>query len=174
MEARTENERTVTKNRTTVERKSDREIVVTRTFNAPARIVFEAWSNAELFKQWWVPKSTGMILVSCAMDVRTGGTYRLEFAVGNDRSKTMAFFGKYTDVIPSSRIVWTNEEDGDQGSITTATFEEKGGKTLVVVSELFPSKEAADANGGATDAASEVHDQLDALLVTLVANSTRS
>lgn len=174
MDARSENERTGTKNRTTVERKSDREIVVTRTFDAPARIVYEAWTNAELFEQWWVPKSTGMLLLSCAMDVRTGGTYRLEFAVGGDRSKTMAFYGTYTDVVPLSRIVWTNEESGDQGSVTTATFEEKDGKTKVVVSELFPSKEAADANGGAVDAAPEVHAQLDALLVTLVANSRRS
>src|SRR5262245_25166265 len=149
MEARTENERAATKNRTTVERKSDREVVVSRTFDAPARIVFSAWSNAELFKQWWVPKSMGMVLVSCAMDVRTGGSYRLEFAVGGDRSKTMAFFGKYTEVVPPSRIVWTNEEDGDQGSVTTATFEEKNGKTLLVVSELFPSKEAADGGMGA-------------------------
>lgn len=173
MEA-SKNERTTTKNRTTIERRSDREIVVTRTFDAPARIVFEAWSNAELFKQWWVPKSTGMVLVSCEMDVRTGGTYRLEFAIGGDRTKTMAFFGKYTDVVPASRIVWTNEEDGDQGSITTATFEETGGKTRLVVSELFPSKEACDANGGATEAAPEVHDQLEALLVTLVAKAGRS
>lgn len=174
MEARTENERTATKNRTTVERKSDREIVVSRTFNAPARIVFEAWTNAELFKQWWVPKSLGMILVSCKLDVRTGGSYRLEFAVGGDTSQTMAFFGKYTEVVAPSRIVWTNEEDDDQGSVTTATFEEKNGKTLLVVTELFPSKEAADANGGAADAAPEVHDQLEALLVTLIANSSSS
>lgn len=174
MRAGTENEGTAAEHRTTIERSSDRAIIVTRTFDAPARVVFQAWTDAALFRQWWVPKSMGVRLVGCAMDVRTGGTYRLEFAVGDDPSKTMAFFGTYTDVIAPARIVWTNEEDGEQGSVTTVTFDEKDGKTQVVVSELFPSKEAADANGGAADAAPEVHAQLDALLVTLVANSGQS
>src|SRR5689334_25193863 len=117
MDARRESEETPMKNRTTVERKSERELVVTRTFNAPARIVFEAWSKSELFRQWWVPKSIGASLLSCEMDVRTGGGYRLEF--GHPSSEqTMAFFGKYIEVTPPSRIVWTNEES-DQGSVTT-------------------------------------------------------
>jgi uncharacterized protein YndB with AHSA1/START domain len=150
------------KNPTTVERKSERELVVTRTFNAPARIVFEAWTKPELFKRWWVPKSMGMTLVSCEMDVRTGGSYRLVFGQG------MAFFGRYTEVIPNSRLVWTNEEAGEEGSVTTVTFEEKAGKTLLVVRELYPSKEALDAAGtGAADAMGETFEQLDELLVTL-------
>jgi uncharacterized protein YndB with AHSA1/START domain len=103
--------------RTTVQRTSDREIVVTRTFDAPARIVFEAWSKPELFKKWWVPKSMGMALHSCEMDVRTGGTYRLDFGGGMD------FFGRYIEVTPPSRIVWTNEEGGESASVTTVTFE---------------------------------------------------
>ena len=111
------------KNRTTVERKSERELVVTRTFNAPARLVFEAWTKAELFRQWWVPKSMGMSLLSCEMDVCVGGKYRLEFAFGDSRA---AFFGTYKEVIPHSRLVWTNEES-DEGSVTTVTFVEKGG-----------------------------------------------
>ncbi|XXF76155.1 SRPBCC domain-containing protein [Myxococcaceae bacterium GXIMD 01537] len=157
------------KNRTTVERKSEREIVVTRTFNGPARIVFEAWTKPELFKKWWVPKSMGMTLVSCEMDVRTGGKYRLVFGQG------MAFFGRYNEVTPHSRLVWTNEEGGDNGSVTTVTFEEKGGKTLLVVSELYPSKEALDAAGtGAADALVETFQQLDELLVTLGASVGRA
>jgi uncharacterized protein YndB with AHSA1/START domain len=157
------------KNRTTVQRKSDREIVVTRTFNAPARIVFEAWTRAELFKQWWVPKSAGMSLLSCELDIRVGGGYRLEFAHGGS---TMAFFGKYLEVIPNSRLVWTNEESGDGGPVTTVTFEEKDGQTLLTLHELYPSKEALDAAGtGAAEGLSETFAQLDELLVTLSAST---
>ncbi len=112
MDARRESEPTPMKNRTTVERKSERELVVTRTFNGPARIVFEAWTKPELFKRWWVPKSMGMSLLSCEMDVRVGGKYRLVF--GHGASKPMAFFGTYLEVTPHSRLVWTNEE-GDEG-----------------------------------------------------------
>ncbi|HTL35279.1 MAG TPA: SRPBCC family protein [Kofleriaceae bacterium] len=160
MEARKQSE--AAGKRTVVQKKSDREVVVTRTFDAPPRIVFEAWSKPELFKQWWVPKSMGMTLRSCEMDVRTGGTYRLNFGEGMD------FFGRYIEVTPPSRIVWTNDEGGEHGgSVTTVTFEEKGGQTLVVMSELFPSKEALDASGGAADATHETFAQLDELLATL-------
>ena len=166
MEARRarEGEPTSTKNRTTVERKSEREIVVTRSFDAPARIVFEAWTKPELFKQWWAPKSMGMTLHSCELDVRVGGGYRLEFGNG------MAFFGRYLEVTPPSRLVWTNDEAGDSGPISTVTFEEKGGKTLLVLSEVYPSKEALEAAGGAADAMGEMFEQLDELLVTLDAS----
>jgi uncharacterized protein YndB with AHSA1/START domain len=158
------------KNRTTVERKSERELVVTRTVNGPARIVFEAWTKPELFKRWWVPKSMGMLLRSCEMDVRVGGRYRLEF-----EPEGMAFFGTYLDVTPHSRLVWTNDEGGDGGPVTTVTFEEKGGKTLLVLHELYPSKEALDAAGtGAADAMGEMLAQLDELLVTLGASVGRS
>ncbi|MBB3656709.1 uncharacterized protein YndB with AHSA1/START domain [Rhizobium sp. BK650] len=152
------------KNPTTVERKSEREVVVTRTFDAPARIVFAAWTTPELFMRWWAPKSIGVPLLSCDMDVRTGGTYRLEF--GQDASNSMAFFGKYLDVIPNARLVWTNEESED-GSVTTVTFEEKDGKTLLVVHEVYPSKEALDANSGAEGGLPEQFEQLDELLLTL-------
>src|SRR5262245_43943900 len=173
MDARKKSEPTPVKNRTTVERKSERELVVTRTFNGPARIVFEAWTKPELFKQWWVPKSMGMFLRSCEMDVRTGGRYRLVF--GQDASKTDEFFGRYVEVTPPSRLVWTNDEGGDAGPVTTVTFEEKGGQTLLVLHELYPSKEALDAAGtGAADAMSETFEQLDELLVTLGASAGRS
>jgi uncharacterized protein YndB with AHSA1/START domain len=166
MDARRESEPSPMKNRTTVQRKSDREVVVTRTFDCPARLVFEAWTNPELFKQWWVPKSMGMTLRSCELDVRVGGGYRLVF--GDDPSNPMAFFGKYLEVTPYSRLVWTNEESGDGGPVTTVTLAEKGGKTMLVLQELYPTKEALDAAGtGAADALSETFSQLDELLVTL-------
>ena len=173
MDAKRGSDPTPMKNRTTVERKSERELVVTRTFNGPARVVFEAWTKPELFKQWWVPKSMGMFLRSCEMDARTGGTYRLVF--GHDAAKPDEFFGRYLEVIPHSRLVWTNDEGGEGGSVTTVTFEEKDGKTLLVMSELYPSKEALDAAGtGAADAMSETFEQLDELLATLVASGGRS
>src|SRR3954454_2165658 len=124
MAARRESEGAPMKNRTTVERKSERELVVTRTFNGPARLVFEAWTRPELFRQWWVPKSLGMTLLSCEMDVRVGGTYRLVFELGESQA---AFFGTYEEVTPPSRLVWTNQESED-GSVTTVTFAEQGGK----------------------------------------------
>jgi uncharacterized protein YndB with AHSA1/START domain len=161
------------KNRTTAERKSERELVVTRTVNGPARIVFEAWTKPELFKRWWIPKSMGISLLSCEMDVRTGGKYRLVFPASPE---PMAFFGKYIEVTPHSRLVWTNDEGGDGGAVTTVTFEEKGGKTLLVMHELYPSKEALDAAmvSGEKDGMSETFDQLDELLVTLGASVGRS
>ena len=159
------------KNRTTVERKSEQEIVVTRTFDGPARIVFEAWTEPELLKRWWAPKSTGLSLLSCEADVRVGGRYRFEF--GNGASKPMAFFGRYIEVTPHSRLVWTNDE-AEGGSVTTVTFEEKEGKTLLVMHELYPSKEALDANAGMESGMPETFTQLDELLVILGASPVRS
>ena len=135
-------------NPTTVERKSERELVVTRIFDGPARLVFEAWTKPELMKLWWAPKSMGVPLLSCEMDVRAGGGYRLEF--GHDAANSHAFFGRYLEVLPPSRLVWTNDES-DDGAVTTVTFEDKGGKTLLVLHELYPSKEALDAGYGGTE-----------------------
>lgn len=157
-----------TKNRTVIELKSDREVVATRTFNAPPHIVFQAWTKPELFRRWWAPKSLGVPLLSCELDVRTGGGYRLEF--GQDASQSFAFFGKYIDVVPNSRIVWTNEESED-GAITTVTFEARGDATLLTLSEVYPSKEAFDAAGGAADGLPEQFEQLDELLVTMAAGA---
>ena len=170
MDARKEGEPMPMKSDTTVERKSERELVTTRTFNAPARLVFEAWTKPELFQRWWLPKSLAMSLRSCEMDVRVGGKYRLVFEPDG-----MAFFGTYLEVTPQSRLVWTNEEGGENGPVTTVMFEEKGGKTLLVMRELYPSKEALDAAGtGAADALVETFAQLDELLVTLGASAGRS
>ncbi len=156
-------------NHTTVQRKSDREVVVTRTFNAPPRIVFKAWTDPELFQRWWLPKSMGMTLLSCDMDVRVGGGYRLVFGEG------VAFFGTYVEVTPPARLVWTNDESGEDGSVTTVTFDElEGGKTLLVLHDRYPSKEALEAAGGAEDAMGETFRQLDELLTSLGAGAERS
>ena len=172
MDAIRESEPTRRKNRTAVERKSARELVVRRTFTGPARIVFEAWTKPELLKQWWAPKSAGVSLLCCEADVRVGGRYRFEF--GHEASKAMAFFGKYIEVIPPSRLVWTNEES-DDGAVTTVTFEEKGGKTLLVMHELYPSKEALDGTlAGMESGMSETFAQLDELLVILHGSVGRS
>ena len=165
MDARQDSGPRLMNNHTTVERKSDREVLITRTFDAPARVVFEAWTKPELFMRWWAPKSMAVPLLSCEMDVRTGGEYRLEF--GQDASNSRAFFGKYIEVIPHSRLVWTNEE-GEDGAVSTVTFEEKAGKTLLVLHELYPSKEALDeALVDMESTIPEQFEQLDDLLVTL-------
>ena len=164
MVARTGNE--PTGKRTSSERKSEREMVITRTFDAPARLVFQAWTTPELFKQWWVPKSSGATLLSCEQDVRVGGSYRLEFA-NPQGGAPMAFFGRYLEVVPDARLVWTNEESPD-GAVTTVTFEDRDGKTLLVMRELYPSKEAMDiAIEGMDEAMPEAFEQLDDFLLTL-------
>ena len=172
MDARREIEPTSTKSPTTAERKSDREVVVTRTINGPARIVFEAFTKAELLKRWWVPKSMGLTLLSCEVDARVGGSYRLVF--GHENAIVFEAFGRYLEVTPHSRLVWTNEEGGDGGAVTTVTFEDKGGKTLLVLHDLYPSKEALDANSGSMAGMGETLDQLDELVVSMVASPGKS
>src|ERR1043166_5260217 len=153
---------------TTVERKSERELVVTRTFNGPAHIVFDAWTKPELLKRWWAPKSFGMSFLSCEADVRTGGTYRFVFSHASSE-QPMSFFGRYVEVTPHSRLVWTNEEGDEGGAVTTVTFEETGGETLVVMHDLYPSKKAFDEAiaSGSTSGACEQFEQLDHLLAAL-------
>jgi uncharacterized protein YndB with AHSA1/START domain len=155
------------KNRTTVERKSERELVITRTFDGPVRLVYEAWTKPELLERWWAPKSFGISLLSCAADVRVGGSYR--FVFGHGAAEPMAFHGRYLEVIPCSRLVWTNEEGGDGGAVTTVTFAEEAGRTVVVVHELHPLKEALDAAraSGVEAGTLEAFEQLDELLVAL-------
>ncbi len=163
MDASREREPARSGNRTTVER-SDREVVVTRVFDAPPRIVFEAWTTPELFRQWWVPKSSGATLLSCEQDVRVGGAYRLEFAHPTAET-TMAFFGTYLEVVPDARLVWTNEESPD-GAVTTVTFEARDGKTLLVMRDLHSSKEALDlALQGMDEGMAETFGQLDDFLL---------
>ena len=170
MDARRESEPTPSKTPTTTERRSDRELVVTRTFNGPARIVFEAWTKPELLKQWWAPKSFGLTMIACEADVRVGGTYRLVFR-HDAFPEPMAFFGRYIEVAPHSRLVWTNEE-GENGQVTTVTFEDKGGTTLLAMHDLYPSKEALDGAiaSESTGAWPEQFEALDDLLTTLGAS----
>jgi uncharacterized protein YndB with AHSA1/START domain len=166
MDKRKESESNHEMHHTTVKRKLEHELVVTRTFNGPAHMVFEAWTRPDLMKQWWTPKSAGMTLLTCEMDVRVGGKYRFEFQ-HPAAEQPMAFFGKYTEVIPHARLVWTNEES-DQGAVSTLTFEEKDSQTLVVLHERYPSKEALEASIEGTEGGMpEQFEQLDELLVIL-------
>jgi uncharacterized protein YndB with AHSA1/START domain len=171
MDTRSGREATSTQERTTMERTSERELVVTRTIDGPARIVFDAWTKPELVQRWWVPKSVPMSLISCEMDVRVGGTYRFVFQV--DPTTTVAFFGRYLEVSPPSRLVWTNEEGEGDAVVTTVTFDEDQGRTRLVVHDLYPSKDALDdaIASGSTGAWPEQFDQLDELLVDLDAGS---
>ena len=173
MDTRSAAEPSATQDRTTIERTSERELVVTRTIDGPPPSVFEAWTDADLFRQWWVPKSLGVTLLSCEVDARVGGGYRLTFDVG--AAEPMAFYGRYLEVTPPSRLVWTNEE-GDGGQVvTTATFEEDHGRTRLVVHDLYPSKAALDdaITSGATSWNPETFDQLDELLVRLGTSTRR-
>lgn len=127
---------------TAVDRRSDRELVITRSFDAPVHLVFKAWADVDVFIKWWVPKSFGITVVSYEADIRTGGSYRFVFRHPASE-QPMAFFGRYLEVTPNQRLVWTNEESPD-GSTTTVSFSESDGGTLVVVSDLYPSKAALD------------------------------
>jgi uncharacterized protein YndB with AHSA1/START domain len=163
------------KNRTTVERVSGRELVVRRIFNGPARIVFEAWTRPELLKRWWAPKSFGVSFISCEADVRAGGAYRFVFCHPAS-DQPMVFFGRYIEVTPPVRLVWTNEESGENGSVTTVTFDDRGAQTLVVMRDLYPSRQALDAAiaSGSTGGFRETFEQLDELLDTLGAGEPQS
>jgi uncharacterized protein YndB with AHSA1/START domain len=171
MEKRKDSEIKQAKCATTVERTSERELVVTRTFNGPAHIVFNAWTKPELLKRWWAPKSFGVSFVSCEADVRTGGTYRFVFAHPASE-QPMQFFGRYVEVVPPSRLVWTNDEGEEGGPVTTVTFEERGGETRVVVRDVYPSKKALDdaIASGSTSGSGEQFEQLDQLLLALEAS----
>jgi uncharacterized protein YndB with AHSA1/START domain len=164
MDARSGHEATPTQERTTVERRSERELVVTRTIDGPARIVFDAWTDPELVRRWWIPRSVPITLLSCEMDVRVGGTYRFVFEV--DPTTTMAFFGRYLEVDPPSRLIWTNEEGEGDAVVTTVTFEEEDGRTRLVVHDLYPSTDALDSAmaSGSTAGWPEMLDQLEGLL----------
>lgn len=168
MDASSASETDPMNNPTSAERMSDRELVVTRTFDAPARLVFEAWTRPELFQRWWVPKGAPIVLVACELDVRPGGRYRLEFALVGDDSQRMPFFGRYMEVVPPQRLVWTNEEGDGDGAITTVTFTETDGRTRVVVHDLYPSKAALDEAiaSGSTEGMPAQLEQLAELLAT--------
>ena len=174
MDIRSAAEVNATTERTTMERTSERELVVTRTINGPAHIVYEAWTQPELLQRWWVPKASGISLLSCEVDARVGGTYRFVFAV--DPSTTMTFYGRYLEVTPPSPLVWTNEEDDGDAVVTTLTLAEDDGRTTLVLHDLYPSKDALDGAiaSESTGAMPEQLDQLDALLVGIGASPARA
>lgn len=151
--------------RTATERKSDCELIVMRKFQAPPRLVFEAWTKPELLMRWWAPKSFGIKFVSCEADVRVGGAYRFVFS-HPAAEQPMAFFGQYIEVTPHSRLAWTNEEAGDNGAVTTVTFTEQGGDTLVVLCDRYRTKGALDAaiSSGSVSGFDETFQQLDDFL----------
>ena len=154
------------KNDTTTDRESDREVVIRRTFDGPARFVFDAWTKPELIMKWWTPKSFGITFISCEADVRPGGTYR--FVMGHPSfDQPMAFVGRYLEVDPPRRLVWTNEESED-GSVTTVTFEEKDGKTHLTLRDRYASKAALDEamEQGAIGGFPEQFNQLDILIAS--------
>jgi uncharacterized protein YndB with AHSA1/START domain len=167
-------EAAATREHTTMERTSERELVVTRTIDGPARIVWDAWTDPELMQRWWVPRSVPITLLSVEMDVRVGGMYRLTFQA--DPATTMAFFGRYLEVDPPSRLVWTNEEGDGDPVVTTLTLHEARGRTRLVVHDRYPSKDALDEAiaSGSTAGWAEMLDQLDELLLELGADSGRA
>ncbi len=164
----TTTERTAPKGDTRIERTSDRDIVVSRTIDAPPRLVWEAWTRPELFQRWWVPRSLGMSLVACELDVRVGGRYRLAF---DDEGSTTEFFGRYLEVTPPSRLAWTNDEGGGEAIVTTVTFEERAGRTVLTVHDRYPSKAALEEGAGSMDAMPETLDQLEALVAGLASGA---
>lgn len=149
----------------TQSRRDGRALIITRTFDGPARHVFAAWTTPEILMRWWAPKSFGITFLSCDLDVHTGGTYR--FVFGHPASdQPMAFHGKYLEVIPPTKLVWTNEESGADGSVTTVTLEERDGKTHLVLHDLYPSEAALDEAiaSGSQGAYPEQFEELDRLL----------
>ncbi len=156
-------------NHTTMELKSDREIVIARTFNGPARLVFDAWTKPELVKRWWAPKSRGVSVVGCDADVRVGGNYR--YVLRRDTGDEFGFSGNYTEVTPHSRLVYTQcfEPIPDAEAIITVTFDEQDGKTRLVAHELYPSKEAREGAlaSGMEQGMRETMDQLEKLVASL-------
>lgn len=166
MEATSVGDSTVMDRNATVERTSDRELVVSRTIHGPARLVYKAWTTPELMQQWWTPESFPISLLSCEMDVRVGGGYRLVF--GHEDS-TFEFYGRYLEVTPPSRLVWTNDEGDDGETVTTITFQEAEGRTLLVIHDRYASKEALDAAiaSGSTSGMPESLEQLERLVTTL-------
>jgi len=142
----------------------EREVTVTRLFDAPRPLVFSMWTDAKHVAAWWGPHTFDNPKVE--VDPRPGGKILIHMRRPDGGVHPMG--GVYDEVTPHSRIVWTNEEGGENGSVTTVTFEEKDGQTLLVMSELYPSKEAFDAAGtGAAEATHETFGQLDDLLAEL-------
>lgn len=139
-----------------VDMPSDREVRVTRTFKAPARLVWDAHTKPELMRKW-LRGYDGWSMPVCDMDVRVGGSYRWRWRNDETRDE-FGFFGKYLEVTPAARLVF--EQHYDPGTfglpmtnepvIITNAFEEAGGITTLIVTMLYASKAERD-NASATD-----------------------
>lgn len=163
-------------NQTSMELKGDREIVIARTFNGPPRIVFDAWTRPELVRRWWAPDSRRVVVTACDADLRAGGTYRYVLRL-EKTGHQFAFSGRYTEVTPHSRLVYTELFEPDAGGanpgdiplIVTVTFTGRDGKTDLVSHSLCPSPEVRDAilASGMEHGMRETMDQLDLLVASL-------
>jgi len=161
------------KHDTSMELRDDRDVVIARTFNAPARLVYDAWTKPEFVRRWWAPRSHGVSLVVCDADIRVGGAYRYVMRKDGDGADgDIGFSGRYVELTPHSRIVLTQifEPMADAGEVViTVSFDEVDGQTHLVSQERYPSKEARDAAVGAgmEQGMRESMDQLEALVVAL-------
>jgi uncharacterized protein YndB with AHSA1/START domain len=160
----------MTKNETKLELPSDRDIRIKRTIDAPARIVFECWTKPEFLRRWWAPKSRGVTLVGCDVDLKVGGAYR--YVMRRDGGQEMAFSGKYSEVVPHSRLVYSNVFEPMRAmgeAVVTVTFDEDGVRTYVTTVERYPSKEVRDGviATGMERGMRESMDQLEALAAEL-------
>ena len=153
----------------TVTTPSDTEIQMTRVFDAPRDLVFEAHSSAEHMKHWWGPRKYETI--SAEVDFRPGGKWRIVHR-GPD-GEEYGFHGEYREIVRPERIVWTFEYEGAPGQVAveTLTLEEHDGKTTLTAVSDAGSKEARDAvlETGMTEGAAETFDRLDEYLETLKA-----
>lgn len=151
---------------TTLELRGDREVVITRTFRAGARAVFEAWTRPELVSRWWAPRARGVEIVGCEAEVRPGGRWRY---VARKGEHLVAFSGAYQEVEPPSRLVYTSLFEGAPqagAALVTVTFEERAGATRLVAVERYPSAEVRDAvlASGMEEGMRNSLDQLDELV----------
>ena len=148
---------------------TDRDVVVTRTIDAPARIVFEAWSKPEHIKRWFGPAPYPVTMAE--MDFRVGGRYR--FAMTDPKGRQMTpFGGEYLEIIPNEKIVFTDafELPGAEEMVMTVTFDEQDGKTTVTVRTTFANlaQKATHVGAGMVEGLSLALEQLDTLVTKRV------
>ena len=154
----------------TVTLPSDLEIAMTRAFDAPRRLVFEAMTKPEHVSRWWGPHGTS--IVSCEMDLRPGGSWR--FVLRGPDGQDHPFKGVYREVVPPERVVSTFVYDvegiRDHEAVETMTLDERDGKTLFQVTIRHKTKEARDGqlHSGMEGGAAQSYDRLAELLKTLV------
>ena len=154
-------------NQLTVTTPSDREIVMTRVFDAPRDLVFEAHTSCEHMSRWWGPRRYE--ITSCEIDFRPGGAWRIVHS-GSD-GQDFGFHGEFREIVRPERIVWTFEFEGMPGhvSVDTLTLEEHDGKTTLTATSVFDTVEDRDGmlQSGMESGAAEAYDRLDEYLEVL-------